>query len=375
MGVMALPVTPKSPAECAAELPLPLRFLAAWIGLWLGRHQQLVIEYQREEIGMLRAKMGSQPVRLTDAERRRLAVLGKGLGRKALGKVATLATPDTILRWYRELVAKKYDGTAKRGPGRPRTGDDIVQLVLRMATENPTWGYTRICGALKNLGNEVGRNTIKRILQEHGIAPAPSRKKGYSWATFIKVHLGSIAAMDFFTVEALTWAGLVRFHVLFVIDLATREVEIVGISSGPNGHWMAQMARNLLDAVDGFLLGKLYLLLDRDPLYTMQFREMLKGGGVAPLRLPARSPNLNAFAERFVLSIKSECLERVVPLGEAHLRRVVSEYMAHYHGERNHQGLANALIESGPAPANTNGPVQRRERLGGLLNFYQRQAA
>jgi putative transposase len=201
------------------------------------------------------------------------------------------------------------------------------------------------------------------------------RSKQYSWATFIKAHLSAITACDFFTVEVLRWTGLVRYHVFFLIDLASRRVEIGGISRCPDGEWMEQVARNLLDAVDGCLVGKRYLILDRDPLYTQEFREAVKRGGVEVLRLPPSSPNLNAFAERFVLSIRSECLDRIVLLSEAHLRRSVSEYLRHYHVERNHQGIGNELIAGVPSPANTNGRVERHERLGGLLNFYRREAA
>jgi putative transposase len=220
-------------------------------------------------------------------------------------------------------------------------------------------GYTRLRGALKNVGYTVGRNTIKRILKEQGIEPAPLRRRQYSWATFIKVHLSAITAADFFTVEVLSWVGLVRYHVFFVMDLASRRVEIGGISRSPDGMWMEQVARNLLDAEDGFLLGKRYLILDRDPLYTREFRTAMNRGGVEVLRLPPSSLNLNAFAERFVLSIRSECLDRIVPLSEAHLRRCVSEYLQHYHAERNHQGLGNEVIEGSPAPANANGRVEK----------------
>ena len=297
------------------SLPLPVRFLAAWIGVWLGRSQQQLIEYQREEIQLLRQKLGGRRLRFSDGDRRRLAVLGKKLGRRALGQVATVATPDTILRWYRELVAKKYDGSAKRGPGRPGTVTGVIRLLVRMARENPSWGYTRLRGALKNIGHELGRNTIKRILQEQGIDPAPTRKRRYSWETFIRAHLGAIAAADFFTVEVMGLFGLVRMYVFFVIDLASRKVEVAGICRQPDGLWMDQMARNLLDAMDGFLRGKRYLLLDRDPLYTSEFREVLTRAGTKVVRLPARSPNLNAFAERFVLSIRSECPDRIIPSG------------------------------------------------------------
>ena len=167
---------------------------------------------------------------LTDAERRKLATLGKALGRKGLAAVATIASPETILRWYRELVAKKYDGRQQRKQGRPKTAAEIAALVIRMAREN-TWGYTRIKGALKNLGHEIGRNTIKRILLDNGIDPAPERGRRMSWATFIKAHLGVLVGMDFFTVEAVTWLGLIRYHVLFAIDIASRKVEILNIET------------------------------------------------------------------------------------------------------------------------------------------------
>jgi putative transposase len=247
-----------------------------------------------------------------------------------------------------------------------------VRLLIEMATRNTGWGYMRMRGALKNVGYNVGRNTIKRILKEQGIEPAPLRRRQNSWATFIKAHLSAITAADFFTVEVLSWAGLVRYHVFFVIDLASRRVEIAGISRCPDGSWMEQVARNLLDARYGFLLGKKYLILDRDPLYTREFRAAMKRGGVEVLRLPPSSPNLNAYAERFVLSLRRECLDRIVPLGEAHLRRSVSEFVQHYRFERNHHGLANDFIEGVPSPANRNSRVERRERLGGVLTFYHR---
>jgi transposase len=261
------------------ELPLPLQFLAAWIGTWIARRQEGTIGYLKEENRVLLEKLGGR-VRLTDAERRRLGRLGHELGRKTLREVACIASPDTILRWYRELVAKKYDSSKKRGPGRPRKPSEIVQLLIKMASENPRWGYTRLRGALSNVGHSIGRTTIMRILKEQGIEPAPSRGSRMSWATFIKAHRGAIAAADFFTVETVSWTGLIRYHVLFLIDLASRKVVIAGITRSPDGLWTEQMARNLLDVEDGFLLGKKYLLLDRDPLYTMEFRATLERSGV-----------------------------------------------------------------------------------------------
>jgi hypothetical protein len=172
-----------------------------------------------------------------------------------------------------------------------------------------------------------------------------------------------------------TLLGLIRYHVLFVIDIGSRTVEIAGIGRDPGGRWMEQMARNLVDAEDGLLRGKRYVIIDRDPLYTAAFRGILKAAGVKAVQLPAMSPNLNAYAERFVLSIKSECLERIVPLGEGHLRHAISEYMAHYYRERNHQGLGNALIDGEQQDVSGAGRIVRRERLGGLLSFYHRKTA
>ena len=182
--------------------------------------------------------------------------------------------------------------------------------------------------------------------------------------------------MDFFAVEAVTWAGMVRYHVLIVIDLATRRVEIAGVVHQPHGAWMQQVARNLTDAVDGFLLKHRYIILDRDPLYTRAFRQMLCASGVSSVRLPPRSPNLNAYAERFIGSVRQECLARVIPLGERHLRQILHDYADHYHTERNHQGLQNKLITAtADDHAATSGRVLRRRRLDGVLNYYYRDAA
>jgi transposase InsO family protein len=173
----------------------------------------------------------------------------------------------------------------------------------------------------------------------------------------------------------ITRSGLVRYFVLFVIDLKGRRVEIAGILPRPNGEWMSQMARNLTDCDEGFLNEARYLIHDRDRLFMQSFREILKSSGVETVKLPARSPNLNAYAERFVRSIKSECLAQIIPLGERHLRHAVKEYTEHYHVERNHQGLDNRLIEEPPGVVDMNSAVVRHERLGGVLNYYERRAA
>jgi putative transposase len=355
---------------------LYLQFLLFTFAGWVNGHQQAVIEYLQAENQALREQLGKKRIRWTDTQRRRLAEKAKAVGRSALHQLGTVVTPDTLLRWYRNLIAAKYDGSKNRGPGRLPTKLDIVSLVVRMAKENPSWGYTRLRGALFNLSHEVARNTIKNILLAHGLEPAPERGRRTSWHTFIKSHLGAIAGADFFTVEVLRGFGLIRYYVFFIIDIGTRRVHIAGITSQPSEAWMTQIARNLTDCVDGFLMHTMYLILDRDPLYTRMFRGMLKDAGVKVVRLPARSPDLNSYAERWIRSLRSECLSRVIPLGERHLRNLISEYLVHYHGERNHQGLGNRLIE--PLAANTNsgkGVIRRRERLGGVLNWYYREAA
>jgi transposase InsO family protein len=349
-----------------------LQFLMMFFAGWVNRHQQDVIEYLQEENRAFREQLGGKRLRFTDHQRRRLAVKAKAVGRKGLLELDTLVTPDTLLRWHRQLIARKYDGSEKRGLGRPRTAVEIEKLIVRMARENPRWGYTRIRGALYNLGHEIGRNTIKRILLDNGFDPM--RKKGMSWKTFLKAHWGAIAATDFFSVEVISRSGLVRYFVLFVIDLKTRRVEISGILPRPDGVWMSQIARNLTDCEDGFLNGSSYLIHDRDPLFTKSFRETLGSSGVTTVKLPVRSPNLNAYAERFVRSVKSECLAQIIPLGERHLRHSVKEYTEHYHFERNHQGIDNKLIDDQRGRTNMSGDIERCERLGGVLNYYRRAA-
>ncbi|MCH7600205.1 MAG: transposase [Myxococcales bacterium] len=352
---------------------LQLRFWMMIFAGWVNRQQQDVIEYLQEENRSLREQLGGKRLRFTDQQRRRLAAKAQAVGRKALVEIDTFVTPDTLLRWHRRLIAKKYDGSKSRSPGRPKTAVKIEELILRMARENPRWGYTRIRGALHNLGHEIGRNTVKRILLENGFDPI--QRRGISWETFLKAHWGAIAATDFFSVEVITRSGLVRYFVLFVIDLKTRRVEIAGIVPRPDGAWMSQIARNLTDTEDGFLNGARYLIHDRDPLFTRSFRGVLKYSGVKTVKLPARSPNLNAYAERFVRSIKSECLSQIIPLGERHLRQAVKEFTEHYHVERNHQGLDNELIDDQRGAGSMDGDVEGRERLGGVLNYYYRRAA
>ena len=182
------------------------------------------------------------------------------MSRSALAQVASIVTPETLLAWHRKLLAAKYDGSANRKPGRPQTNAEIEALVARMATENRTWGYDRILGALSNLGHKIAANTVANILRRHGIEPAPERERKTTWKEFLSRHFDQVAATDFFSVEVWTTKGLQRFLVLFIIELSSRRVQLAGIARCPNGLWMAQIARNVTDSEEGILKGKRYLI-------------------------------------------------------------------------------------------------------------------
>ena len=207
-----------------SSLLQPLHLLLMMFAGWVNRHQLDVIDYLQEENRLLKERLGGRRIRFTDAERRRLARKAYTLGRKVLNELGTLVTPDTLLRWHRKLVARKWDYSQRRGPGRPRIMKTIVDLILRMALENRSWGYTRIRGALANVGHRVGRGTIANILHEHGIEPAPERDRHTRWSRLLKANWECLTATDFLSVEVHTLKGLVTYYVLFFIDIASRSV-------------------------------------------------------------------------------------------------------------------------------------------------------
>ena len=353
----------------------PFRFLLITVAGWMNEQQRLTIEYLREENRVLREQWGDRRLRFNDEQRIRLAAKAKGLKRKLLLEMRTIVTPDTLRAWHRKLIAQKYDGHAKRAPGRPRTAAEMANLVVRLARENRSWGYRRIQGALSHLGHKLAPSTIAVILRRHGIEPAPERSRTTTWKEFLRQHWELIVAADFFTVEVWTRKGLQRFFIWFFIDLQTRKVEIAGIAANANGLWMSQVGRNITDAVEGILKGKRYLIHDRDPLFTAEFQAIVGSVGVNCVKLPPQSPNLNAYAERFVRTIKESCLDRLILFGEDSLRTALREFVAHYLRERHHQGLGNRLVIPEATPANSARPIQRRQRLGGMLNYYYREAA
>src|ERR1700680_2682474 len=254
----------------------------------------------------------------------------KAVGRKALRELDTIVSPDTLLRWHRRLVAQKWNLAKRRGAGRPSIMRHISELIVRMAEENPSWGYKRNEGAFTTLTHKVGRGTIANVLKRSGIEPAPERGRRTQWSTFLKAHWKVLAANDFLTVEVCTGSGLVTHYLLFVISVADRVVNIAGITTRPDESWMLQIARNEIDSAAGTLHSKRYLIIDRDTKYSEQCRRLIRENGTKVTRLPPRSPNLNAYAERFVRSIKDECLDRMIFVGQASLRRAAAEYMRTY---------------------------------------------
>ena len=351
---------------------IPLRLLLATFAAWANRRQAGLIAYLVEENRALKEQLesGGKRLRFTDDQRRRLAAKGRPLGRNVLRQIATIVTPETILGWHRRLIAAKWTYPHRR-MGRFGVMREIRELTVRMAEENPSWGYARIQGALRHLNHRVARSTIAKVLKEHGIKPSPDRPM--SWATFVRSHAHLIAAADFFATEAWTVRGLVRHFTLFFVDIATRRVHIAGTTTNPTSAWMEQMARNVTDCDTGVLREKSFLIIDRDAVFSPRFKSILGGSGVEILMTAYQAPNMNAHAERFVRSIRSECLDQMIFVGRASLEKTIAEYIAHYHDERSHQGLGNEIVSR--VPAQREGVIDASERLGGLLKYYHRRAA
>ena len=367
----------------ASMLPVTIQFLIAMVAYAINERMARRVQYLQEEVRVLReillAKTGRPRIAFTDDQRRRLALKGKALTPEERSACCQIVRPDTLLKWFRQLAAKKYDSSAqRRRPGRPRKANDIRALVVRFAAENLGWGYTKIRDALHGLGIEIGRTTVAAILADAGIEPAPERHRKRTWKQFVTSHWQTLYACDFFAVETLGVFGTVRIMVLFVIELKSRAVYIAGIRIDPEGAWITQIARNLLDPTEGFLRNATHLIHDRDPLYTKAWTALLESSGVKSVPIPARSPNCTPHAERFVKTVRTECLDKFHVFGERHLRHLLSEFVAHHHTERYHQGIGGQLIRPRPSPSNDTSrlaTIRCRSRLGGLLNFYYREAA
>jgi putative transposase len=340
--------------------------------------QQLLLrnEYLVTENRILRQQI-TGCLRLSDGERKTLAKIGKKLGRQAFAEVATIVKPETILAWHRTLVARKFDGSRQRKTtGRPPVDATLEALVVRLAQENRSWGYDHIVVALQHLGYTISDQTVGNILKRHGMSPAPERQKTTTWNEFIRTHMDVLVATDFFTAEVWTWCGLVTYYILFFLRIDTREVHLAGVTRRPDQRWMTQIARNMTMADWSVLAPGQYLIHDRDGKYGPAFQQMIEAVGVTQIPLPPRSPNLNAYAERWIRSVEEEALARLILFGERSLKDALNEYITSYHTERPHQGKGNmVLMSSPPHHGERQGPIRGHERLGGLMKYYAQEAA
>jgi putative transposase len=313
--------------------------------------------------------LGRQQTRpsLQTADRAFLSALARLLPRRR--RHGLIVTPQTLLRWHRELVRRRWTQPQRR-PGRPAVEDRVRQLVLRFARENPRWGYPRIAGELLKLGMRVSPSTVRRLMLAAGLKPAP-RRSGPSWRDFLRQQAASMIACDFFTIETIS---LRRFYVLFFIELESRRVHMAGCTTNPTGGWVTQQARNL--SFSGLFERMRFLIHDRDSKFTAAFDEVFRSEGIKVIHTPIRAPQANAYAERFVRSVRAECLDWLLILGRRHLERVLRVYTTHYNCERPHRGLA--LLAPEPASAATPATghaIKRRDQLGGLIHEYHRAAA
>jgi putative transposase len=305
--------------------------------------------------------------RLRPADRDLLAALARLLPPRR--RHGLMVRPQTLLRWHRELVRRKWT-QPRRTAGRPPLDRRVRELVLRLARENPRWGYPRIAGELLKLGLPVSPSTVRRILLANRLGPAP-RRSGPGWREFLRQQAASMLACDFFTVETLS---LRRFYVLFFIELETRRVHLAGCTTNPTGAWVTQQARNL--SLTGLFERMRFLIHDRDSKFSGAFDEVFRSEGITVIHTPIRAPQANAYAERFVHTVRVECLDWLLIIGRRHLESALRIYTAHYNRERPHRGLALLAPNSTNADPQTSlGEVKRRDRLGGMIHEYHRAAA
>lgn len=283
-----------------------------------------------------------------------------------------MITPQTLLRWHRQLVRRKWTYRTVR-IGRPPIDSELRETVLRLARENPRWGYVRIQGELRKVGIRIGATTIRRLLRAHGLGPAP-RRHGPTWSEFLRAQAEGIIASDFLTVETIR---LKRLYILFFIELHTRRVHVAGITANPDSAWVSQQARNLAFSFEDRSARVRFLLRDRDAKYSGPFDEVFRSEGIEVIRTPIRAPRANAFAERWVRTVRNECLDWTLVRGRRHLERVLRAYAAHYNGHRPHRGLQLDVPERSDGarrPENCGARLVRRDVLGGLIHEYEAAA-
>jgi putative transposase len=334
------------------------------------REKEIEIVLLRHQLRLLERQV-ARPT-LAPADRALLAAFSRVLARRAW-KTSLFVTPATLLRWHRELVARRWT-YPHRHPGRPSTRAEVRALVVQLARENPSWGYRRIQGELVGLGIKLAASTVWTILKQAGIEPAPKRLE-QNWSEFLRAQAASILECDFLTVDTLF---LKRFYVLFFIELASRRVHLAGITTNPDGRWVTQQARNLLMELGDKGIRPRFLVRDRDSKFTRDFDEVFRSEGIRVIKAPLQAPKARAHAERWVGTVRRECLDRVLIVGRRHLEHVVREYAQHYNTHRPHRSLDQRTPLAKP-PIDEPAPraelpqldlLRRRDRLGGLLREY-----
>jgi putative transposase len=328
-------------------------------------HNDIEIVVLRHQLAVLRRQVDRPRLRRRD--RLFMAALSRVLPRPRWSSF--LVTPQTLLRWHRELVRRKWTYPRKAVGGRPPIAGDVRELILRMGRENPRWGCIRIRGELRKLGIRVSATAIRTLLRSNGLGPAP-RRSGPSWAEFLRNQARGILATDFFTVETV-W--LRTLYVLFVIEVHTRRVHLAGATRHPDSSWVTQQGRNLSFDLTGGTSFR-FLIRDRDAKYAANFDAVFVGDAIQVILTPVRAPRANAFAERWVRTARAECLDWTLVLGRRHLERLLRDYVAHYNARRPHRGLD--LRTPDPRPdANDGlpdaGRIRRRDVLGGLIHEYE----
>jgi hypothetical protein len=355
--------------------------LAFLVDLVLGarrgdRDKDLQILLLRHQL-RLTQRQRPHPPRLTHGEKLTLAVLTTALARlttgprRQLDQRVLLFKPDTVLKWHRDLVRRKWTHRRRNRGGRPAIPAEIESLILRLARENARWGHRRIQGELRKLGHAISASTVRAALRRHHVPPAPQRRRATTWRAFIRAHKEQLLACDFFTVETLF---LKTLHVLFFLEVGTRRVHLAGCTARPTAAWVTQQARQLAWALQDTGVSPHCLIRDRDAKFPPTFDAVFASEGVEVIRTPYLAPTANAYAERWVGSVRAECLDHLLIVNEAHLRHVLAGYVAHYNRARPHRGLSQQT----PIPYSPSArcePVRRRDVLGGLLHEYDREAA
>ncbi|GAC1552510.1 MAG: hypothetical protein NVS2B7_28500 [Herpetosiphon sp.] len=341
------------------------------------RDKDIEILLLRHQLRILQRKQSYAP-HISRWEKLTLVILASKLtrmthgGRARLCELVFLFKPETLLKWHRDLVRRKW--TFKQGAvlGRPAISSDLRALLLRLAKENPTWGYGKLQGELLKLGYVIGRSTVRDALKHHRVSPAPERsRRGSTWRTFLGQYKGEMLACDFFTVET---AWLKTLYVLFFIEIGSRRVHFAGCTTSPTAGWVAQQARQVSWQIQDSVAPVRFLIHDRDTKFPAAFDAVFTTEQVKIIRTPVRAPNANAYAERWIRSIREECLDKVIILNERHLHRVLTTYVDYFNHARPHQGLDQRC----PIPVKStvrDGPIERRDLLGGVLHDYYRRAA